>query len=191
MLRRIIAAAARLVALTIAWTVAFGVACAPHAGAHDGVNVTVHTDGVGGVWATVTWVDGHPVTERVTALMTAISAQGQRVGPEALSAAPAAGMVSYAGTLAAGEWAVSVDVALPAVGHCEATVVVAADGASASRVRRGAWPRPRPRPRRSPPPRAASGAAAVVAPIVVVAGLIGGACSGWRCRLDRPPSGRR
>jgi len=113
---------ARLATVTLAWAFAVCVGLAGPAQAHDGVDVTVHTDGAGGVWATVTWADGHPVAERITALLTATSPQGQRIGPEAMPSGAAAGTVSYAGTLAAGQWFVSVDVALPAVGHCEADV---------------------------------------------------------------------
>lgn len=124
MVPRIGALLVRLAALTLAWAVVVCVGLAEPARAHDGVDVTVHTDGAGGVWATVTWADGHPVAEHITALVTATSPQGQRVGPEAMTAGAAAGTVSYAGTLAAGQWLVSVDVALPAVGHCEADVPV-------------------------------------------------------------------
>jgi hypothetical protein len=121
---RIGARLARLAALTVAWAVVVCVVAAGPAQAHDGVDVTVHTDGAGGVWATVTWADGHPVAEHITALITATSPQGRRVGPEAMPAGATAGTVSYAGVLAAGRWLVSVDVALPAVGHCEADVTV-------------------------------------------------------------------
>lgn len=111
MVPRIGALLVRLAALTLAWAVVVCVGLAEPARAHDGVDVTVHTDGAGGVWATVTWADGHPVAEHITALVTATSPQGQRVGPEAMTAGAAAGTVSYAGTLAAGQWLVSVDVA--------------------------------------------------------------------------------
>jgi hypothetical protein len=183
--RRIAAVAARLAALTAAWTVVVAVVLAPPAQSHDGVDVTVHTDGAGTVWATVAWTDGHPVAEPVSALMTATSAQGERVGPAALRAAPAAGTVAYPATLTVGEWLVSIDVALPAIGHCEATVVVPADGASPTP---GQTRCPAPTPAAAPPVAAAPdgpGLAAVLAPIGVVALLIGAAVL-WHRRPRHP-----
>ena len=96
------------------------------AGAHGAVDITVHSDGSGSVWATVRWVDGHPVSERLTALVTLTGTAG-RIGPAAMRGVPGqVGLVSYGDQLAAGTWRVEVDVATPAIGRCEATVLVGA-----------------------------------------------------------------
>jgi hypothetical protein len=88
--------------------------------AHDGVVLTVHTDGQGSVWADVAWEDGHPVSESISAAITAHSQAGTRVGPIAMTALPGLGSVRYSGTLAAGRWRVVVDAAEPGTGTCTA-----------------------------------------------------------------------
>jgi hypothetical protein len=175
---------AHLAALTLAWAVAMCVLVARPAQAHDGVDVTVHTDGAGGVWATVTWVDGHPVTERITALITATSAQGQRIGPEAMAAGATTGTVSYAGTLPGGVWAVSVDVALPAVGHCEADVTVDPASPTANRTQ---CLSPRPPTPAAAPPGSSGGAVWLVAAIPVGIAAVIAALAVWR-RATRGPA---
>lgn len=91
--------------------------------AHETVRLTVHGDGRGSVSVDVVWADGHPVAEPIAATMTAVGA-GTRVGPVALSRLPGRPTVVYSGTLPAGDWQVTVDTALPGVGHCEAVVPV-------------------------------------------------------------------
>jgi hypothetical protein len=67
----------------------------------------------------------------VTATATTGPSSGQRIGPAPLRQLhDAAGTLAYGGTLAPGEWAVVVDMGTPALGHCAATVRVAAAGAS-------------------------------------------------------------
>ena len=88
--------------------------------AHDGVVLTLHTDGRGAVWADVAWEDGHPVSESIAAALTAHSQAGTQVGPVALTALPGLGAVRYSGTLAAGRWRVVIDAAEPGTGTCTA-----------------------------------------------------------------------
>src|SRR4051794_23309830 len=100
--------------------------------AHVAVDVTVHSDGSGVVWITISWSDRHPVTERATAIMLALSEDGDRVGPVALTTVPdRPGEARYAEVLGPGRWQVTVDVAEPAVGHCVADVRVAGRGRKA------------------------------------------------------------
>lgn len=100
------------------------------AAAHTGLVLTVSDDGRGGVAVDVAWADGHPVTEPVAGILTAVSATGARVGPAPLTRLPDLPRVVYDGRLAPGRWQVTVDVALPGVGHCAAPVTVVA-GATA------------------------------------------------------------
>jgi hypothetical protein len=105
------------------------------AAAHATVALTVNTDGRGSVSVDVAWSDGHPVTEPMAATMiaTPVTATGAAgVGPVALTRLPGQPTVVYSGTLAAGEWRVTVDTALPGVGHCEAVVRVDPAGTPAS-----------------------------------------------------------
>jgi hypothetical protein len=74
------------------------------------------------VWLTVTWADGHPVTEPIGAVLTATSASGQTVGPAPLQSTGDA--LTYSGTLAAGDWTVTAEMGTPAIGRCQATLHV-------------------------------------------------------------------
>lgn len=94
------------------------------AAAHATVQLTVHSDGRGSVSVDVSWTDGHPVTGAIAATMTAVSATAPRVGPVALTRLPGQATVVYGGTLPPGEWQVTVDTALPGIGHCAAVVRV-------------------------------------------------------------------
>ena len=49
--------------------------------AHDGVYVTVHSDGIGSIWATAVWRDGHLLTEPLVASMFATWDTSARIGP--------------------------------------------------------------------------------------------------------------
>jgi hypothetical protein len=98
------------------------------ASAHTGLVLTVNDDGHGSVAVDVLWADGHPVTEPVAGTMTAFSARGAQVGPAALTRLPDRPTVVYPGALPAGQWQVTVDLALPGIGHCEAPITVAANG---------------------------------------------------------------
>ncbi|MCW6008290.1 hypothetical protein K1W54_27660, partial [Micromonospora sp. CPCC 205371] len=103
--------------------------------AHATVALTINTDGRGSVSVDVAWSDGHPVTEPMAATMiaTPTTASGTAgVGPVALTRLPGRPTVVYSGTLTAGEWRVTVDTALPGIGHCEAVVRVDPAGAPAS-----------------------------------------------------------
>ena len=92
--------------------------------AHGGVVLTVHSDGRGSVWVDVAWEDGHPVTESVAAAFTARSAAGQGVGPAGMAGIPGGATVRYEGTLAPGDWTVTVDAAAPGPGTCTAAFTV-------------------------------------------------------------------
>ncbi len=101
------------------------------AAAHAGLVLTVNDDGRGNVAVNVTWADGHPVTEPVAGMLTAVSTAGVQVGPAPLTRLPDQPTVVYDGTLKPGSWQVTVDLALPGIGHCAAVVTVAAGGAAA------------------------------------------------------------
>ncbi len=113
------AAAVLLAALTLL------LGTAAPARAHATVVLTVHHDGRGAVSVDVAWSDGHPVTEAVAGTLIAVSAAGAQVGPEPLSGAAGGATVRYDGVLQPGTWQVTVDLALPGLGHCEAEVLVA------------------------------------------------------------------
>ena len=57
-----------------------GLWVAAPAQAHEGVNVTLHTDGAGAVWGVVTYVDGHAVTGPITGILLAVSPDGTEPG---------------------------------------------------------------------------------------------------------------
>jgi hypothetical protein len=117
--------------LGVAAAGAFGCAVATPAHAHAGLVLTVDHDGRGNVAVQAVWADGHPVTEPLAATMTAVSAAGGRVGPVALSRLPGEPTVVYPGTLKPGSWQVTVDLAVPGIGHCTAPVTVASTSAAA------------------------------------------------------------
>ncbi|MEV0129501.1 hypothetical protein AB0H83_13725 [Dactylosporangium sp. NPDC050688] len=147
------AAASMRRAVTAAGLVAGAVAAlvlgtAAPAGAHDGVILTLHGDGRGSVWVTATWQDGHPVTEAVGITLLATTADGRREGPAGLKRNGDA--LTYAGTLGEGDWTVVAEMGTPAIGRCQGTLHVAADGAAQEIVC-------------APPPAAASPAAAPAA----------------------------
>jgi hypothetical protein len=102
--------------------------------AHATVALTVNTDGRGSVSVDVAWSDGHLVTEPMAATMTAVptTAGAAGVGPVALTRLPGRPTVVYSGTLPTGQWRVTVDTALPGIGHCEAVLRVDPAGAPAS-----------------------------------------------------------
>jgi hypothetical protein len=101
------------------------------AGAHGSAVLTVHGDGRGSVWVVAQYQDGHPITERIGAVLTATSATGQRVGPVALRQLnDGTGTLAYSGTLSVGEWSVVAEMAAPLLGRCAATLRIAAAGAS-------------------------------------------------------------
>ncbi|MEU7825162.1 hypothetical protein [Catellatospora sp. NPDC049133] len=99
------------------------------AGAHRGVQPTLHHDGRGSLWLTLAWDDGHPVDQPGLAMLSASSDAGATVPVTALRPLPHdPATLPLPGALAAGEWTVTVDVAAPGVGYCTARVRVAVDG---------------------------------------------------------------
>lgn len=98
-------------------------ATAEGAAAHAGVGLTVNDDGGGNLSVDVVWLDGHPVTEAIAGTLSATSSTAQ-VTPVALSRIPGRPTIVYDKSLPAGTWQVTIDVALPGVGHCEAAVTV-------------------------------------------------------------------
>jgi hypothetical protein len=96
--------------------------------AHTGLVLTVNDDGRGSVSVDVAWADGHPVSEPMAGTLTAVSARGVQIGPAALTRLPDRPTVVYDGTLKPGTWQVTVDLAVPGIGHCAAEVTVAATG---------------------------------------------------------------
>ncbi|MBB5874024.1 hypothetical protein F4553_007458 [Allocatelliglobosispora scoriae] len=98
---------------------------APPAHAHQGVRPTLHHDGHGSVWVTVTWDDGHPIDAPSIATMSATSGTGDAVPVAPLRALPHdPATLAYAATLPSGRWSVTVDIAAPGVGFCTATLAV-------------------------------------------------------------------
>jgi hypothetical protein len=169
---------------------AVGWSAAP-AAAHEGtVNVAVHTDGGGKVWANVTWTDGHPVDGEITAVMLAVSPGGERVGPLAIRVPDGQnGVLTYEGTLKPGPWRLSIDIAHPGIANCAGDIQAVAPGgvASPQQITCAAsfWPEPpaaqAPSDNSSFPAIAVIGIGAVLAAIAAVVFL--------RMRRDRPGSG--
>jgi hypothetical protein len=123
--RRLVRFAAVLAAMVVAV-----VACwHDHAYAHDTVQLTLHSDGRGSIWADVAWEDGHPVSETVAAAISARSQSGQSVGPLPMAPVSRAGTVVYEGTLPSGQWAVRVEAAAPGTGVCSGDFAVSNTGA--------------------------------------------------------------
>jgi hypothetical protein len=160
--------------------------------AHEGVNVTLHTDGSGAVWGVVTYVDGHAVTGSINAIMLAVSPDdpNKRVGPVSLKTdeGQTDGTVRYGGVLEPGSWRVSFDVASPGIASCAFTITAVAAGSGpptpAEQVCAASfWPTPAPE-------SSAGGTSMVVAVVAVGAVLL--AIALWialRARRDRPGGG--
>jgi hypothetical protein len=160
--------------------------------AHEGVNVTLFTDGSGGVWGVVTYADGHPVTGPINAIMLAVSPDdpNKRVGPVSLTAPEGQtdGTVRYGGVLEPGPWQVNLDVASPGIAACSFTITAAAAGSAPTPAQQACaasfWPTPAPESAES------GGTSLVVAVIAVGAVLLAAAL--WiamRARRDRPGGG--
>ncbi|WP_203904071.1 hypothetical protein [Virgisporangium aliadipatigenens] len=99
------------------------------AGAHGGAVLTVHGDGLGSVWVTAAYADGHPITSGTAATVFAVAATGERVGPAPLRPVAAGeATLSYAGVLPPGDWTVTAQMAAPATGNCEAPMQVVPAG---------------------------------------------------------------
>ncbi|GAB3981259.1 hypothetical protein V1634_28800 [Plantactinospora veratri] len=120
------AVGARRLALLTAPLLALLLATTAPAGAHLDVRTVVHHDGRGSVWVDVTWSDGHPVTSPVVATINAQADDGVRIGPVPLRAIDTRtpSVIRYGGTLPAGEWTATVDVAAPGIGYCQTRLTV-------------------------------------------------------------------
>jgi hypothetical protein len=127
---RLSRAALRLLTAAVALVVAAVAVPAP-AQAHAGLNLVVNHDGRGSVSIDVAWADGHPVTEPIAGTLLGFGPDDDQVGPVPLSRLPGTSTVIYEGALKPGAWQVTVDIAVPAIGHCAATVAVAAPDAPA------------------------------------------------------------
>jgi len=112
--------------LTAVAIVAAAVAVPSPAQAHAGLTLVVNDDGRGSVSVDVAWADGHPVTEPIAGTLLGAGPDGAQAGPAALTRLPGTSTVVLEGALRPGSWQVTVDVAMPAIGRCAATVVVAA-----------------------------------------------------------------
>jgi hypothetical protein len=125
----------RTAAAAVVSAVTFVLIGAGPAQAHAGLVLTVNGDGRGSVSVDIAWSDGHPMSEPVAGTLTAVPATGtttEAVGPVPLTRLPGRPTMVYDGVLAAGNWDVTVDVALPGIGHCAAAVVVGKQAAPAS-----------------------------------------------------------
>jgi hypothetical protein len=178
------------IALLTALVAGLGVA-AP-AQAHEGVNVTLFTDGAGAVWGVVTYVDGHPVTDPINAIMLAVSPDdpNKRVGPVSLTTQEGQtdGTVRYGGVLEPGQWQVNFDVASPGIAACSFTINAVAPGSPPTPAQQACaasfWPTP------APESSEGGGTSLVVAVVAVGAVLLAAAI--WiamRARRDRPGGG--
>jgi hypothetical protein len=186
--RGLTAAIALLTALVAALWVA-----AP-AQAHEGVNVTLQTDGSGGVWGVVTYADGHAVTGPITAVFLAASPDGaERVGPIALRAEEGQtdGVVRYGGVLEPGQWQVTFDVASPGIASCSMSLTAVAAGSVAPSPQQQVcaasfWPTA------SADVESGGGSSLIVAVLVIGAVLLAVALFiAVRARRDRPGGGPR
>ncbi|MEU0561595.1 hypothetical protein [Dactylosporangium sp. NPDC006015] len=143
--------AAACVAAALALASGTVLGTAKPAAAHDGVILTLHGDGRGSVWVTATWQDGHPVTEAVGITLLATTADGRREGPAGLRRNGDA--LTFAGTLATGDWTVVAEMGTPAIGRCQGVLHVAPGGAPQDIVcappPAAAAPPPAPAPRTS------------------------------------------
>ncbi len=93
--------------------------------AHDGVRPTLHHDGVGSVWATAVWQDGHAVTEPMLATLSGYSDSGEVISPAALQPlAHQQGTMIRPGLLPAGDWTLTLDIAAPGLGYCQARITI-------------------------------------------------------------------
>jgi hypothetical protein len=159
--------------------------------AHEGVNVTLHTDGSGGVWGVVTYADGHAVTGPINAIMLAVAPDdpNKRVGPVSLKAEDGQtdGTVRYGAVLEPGQWRVTFDVASPGIASCAFTITAAAAGSPATPAQQACaasfWPTPTPE-------SSGAGTSMVVAVVAVGAVLLAIALFiAMRARRDRPGAG--
>jgi hypothetical protein len=161
--------------------------------AHGTVNVTIHSDGTGSVWTTLVWSDGHPVSEPATAILLATSTDGRRVGPVGLTVAGTPGILAYASRLDAGQWRLTVDVATPGLGHCEADITIAATQATPGPPTETICAAQTPTAVAAQPGGAASSGAG--ATLLVVLGVVAAAAAtaalAWRSRQARRPPPRR
>jgi hypothetical protein len=131
-------------------TTAVLVLAAAPASAHGAAAVTIHADGAGAVWVTAEWSDGHPITDAVAAVLTATSDTGQRIGPVPLRRSAARlDAVVPPDPLGAGDWQVVVDMAAPALGHCQ-TALRVGPGAPATDKRCASTALPAPTPATDP-----------------------------------------
>lgn len=121
MIRRIAAAAALAAVASLAAALAFP---AP-AAAHGAASIALNSDGLGAVWVTVSWSDGHDVDTQVEGTVAARSKDGATVAPQPLVKSSAPGTFVYMGTLAAGTWDVEVDLGTPIHRSCTASFDVA------------------------------------------------------------------
>jgi hypothetical protein len=95
------------------------------AAAHGAASIALNSDGLGAVWVTVTWSDGHDVDTQVEGTVAARSKGGATVAPQPLVKSSAPGTFVYMGTLAAGTWDVEVDLGTPIHRSCTASFEVA------------------------------------------------------------------
>ncbi|MCS5718432.1 hypothetical protein N1027_09810 [Herbiconiux sp. CPCC 205763] len=120
-------ALAVLLGLFLALAAVFG--AAPAAQAHGGpFQLTVSPDGAGGLIVSATYVeDGHPVSEVIDPVATAVSPSGESVGPVALvSSAEGEGIwVTPESFLPDGQWAVTVTTTAPSSASTTVDITVA------------------------------------------------------------------
>jgi hypothetical protein len=180
--------------LTAVAFVAAAVAVPSPAQAHAGLTLVVNDDGRGSVAVDVAWADGHPVTEPIAGTLLGTGPSGAQAGPAALTRLPGTSTVVLEGALRPGSWQVTVDVALPAIGRCAATVVVAAADAPAKPgVTRCATSQPAAVAAAQPADPAPARPVWLTVLLIVAGGAVVIAGLGWLWRAStRPaPPGRR
>jgi hypothetical protein len=124
-IRRLSAAAVTVVAAAVVAAAAALLASPAPASAHGAASIALNSDGLGAVWVTVSWSDGHDVDTQVEGTVAARSKDGTTVAPQPLVKSSAPGTFVYMGTLAAGTWDVEVDLGTPIHRSCTASFDVA------------------------------------------------------------------
>jgi hypothetical protein len=115
------------VGLFLALAAVFG--AAPAANAHGGpFQLTVSPDGAGGLIVNASYVeDGHPVSEIIDPVATAVSPSGESVGPVALVSSPEGEgvWITPESFLPDGQWAVTVTTTTPSSASTTVDITVA------------------------------------------------------------------
>ena len=117
MIRRLAVVAAALAASVLLLPV-------PASAHGEGAKIALNSDGLGAVWLTVEYTDGHEVDGPIEGTISAREEGGATVDAQQLVASSAPGLFVYMGTLAAGQWSVRADLGTPIHRSCTASFAV-------------------------------------------------------------------